>query len=269
MLRGNYFFRLLLLLLILLLLHTQQAACEFNPPDNIEIERTWSMIAYGETVGMIRSVRKVDKSLGRILIKDELASMVGIAPGIQMNAVETSWLGPEGLEKYTSTFKETNKKDIIRVDGELNHKTKLFNMVLRMNETDPPYPVEFMKDNDYHWSTAYIALGRLNLVESKKYQKKILDIYHLESRDVEVEYLGMEKTEQGGHTFNCHILRFDYGSLKGTFWLAEDELGYFLVKEHAVATEGPFKLFLDEYEKRPLNTSKSTTKKKKNQDFAF
>ncbi|WP_282170433.1 hypothetical protein [Ruegeria atlantica] len=44
-----------------------------------------------------------------------------------------------------------------------------------------------------------------------------------------------------------------YGHVNGTIWIAEDELGPFLVYEDAVATEGPFELILTEYARTEAN----------------
>ena len=239
----------------------------FDPPDDIKIERTWTMIAYGESIGMLRGVSQVVRKGGKKLVENKIGGMVGIAEGVQLNSNETVYLGPGGVEIFEAFYQEVNRSDRIVVKAKLIDDIMTFDII--MKEGDPVYSEDFVKDIDYHWSTAYMDVGRQGFQKGHNFEKKILDIYALKSKVVRGSYLGTETLKQGGHQFECHKMTFDYGDVKGTFWMAKDDLGWFLVKEEAETGGVPFQMYLDEY----IITKKSTEPSRKEQttgkDFGF
>ena len=250
--------------LLLLLAHAPDARSAFDPPKDLVIERTWSMIVYGEVVGMIRATRDVRTTGGRPLIRYHMNSMVGVEQGKQINSQETVWIGPAGMEIYKGVFKETGQEAAIHLDGRLTGDT--LKMDIRMAPDQPAYPVSFVRNVDYHWSTAYMDFERMNFQKGVQLKRKILDIYSVESKDVTATLLGTETVKQGGRSIRCNKIKFDYGDVKGIFWMATDELGHFLVKEEAESHGVPFKLVLDEYRKETAGKRKKPEPKK---DFGF
>ena len=246
---------------------TSLAWAEFNPPSDITIERTWTMVVQGESVGMLRGEAQAVTVDGKILVKNRIGGMVGIAPGVQLNSVETVWVGPDGVEIFKGTFQETGSPDKITIDAKLSDDIFTFDLVMKPG--DPVHSEGFVKDLDYHWSTAYMDVGRQGFKKGEPFEKKILDIYALKSKVVKGLYMGTETVKQGGHSFQCSKIKFDYGDVKGVFWMARDELGWFLVKEEAETEGTPFQMYLDEYtrKKKKAVTEKADNKNKK--DFGF
>ena len=150
------------------------ARAEFNPPRNIEIERTWSIIAYGESIGVIRGTTNVETIDGKLFVKQKFSGMVGIREGVSLHSDETVWIGPNGMEKFKGIFQETNSQDKSSMDAKLEDSLLTFS--LTMKQGDPVYTESFTKDIDYNWSTAYIDVGRQGFEKGKPFKKKILDI---------------------------------------------------------------------------------------------
>lgn len=111
----------------------------------------------------------------------------------------------------------------------------------------------------------YFDVNKLKL--SKKMQvKKMYDLYGMELRNNKLTKLGEEKLALVGQDFDCTMVRFDYGLIKGKLWFAKDPAGNaFLIKEEAQSQEyGPFDLDMTDY-----NTSKPTEQKTEEGDFGF
>ncbi|TKG97108.1 hypothetical protein EYV94_01385 [Puteibacter caeruleilacunae] len=115
---------------------------------------------------------------------------------------------------------------------------------------------------------AYIVffnIDELNL--SKKMQiRKMYDLYGMELRNNKLTLQDKETIELAGQKFECSIVKFDYGLIKGKLWFAKGPAdNYFLVKEEAQSQEyGPFDLDLTDY-----NTIKPTTNNHKKEEFGF
>lgn len=238
----------------------------FNPPLDLEIERTWTMMAYGESIGMIRGTTNVDNVEGKLFVKQRFSGIVGVREGVSLHSDETVWIGPEGMEIFKGIFQESGSPDISTMAAKLDDGILSFD--LKMKQGDSVYTEDFIKDFDYHWSTAYINVSRLGFKKDEKFKRKILDIYDLKSKVITGEFMGIESIQQGGHQLECHKIRFDYGHIKGIMWLARDELSWFLVKEEAKSDGVAFQMYLDEYTKRkkgsyqPKETSQTA-------DFGF
>ncbi|MCG8636844.1 MAG: hypothetical protein MI863_23635 [Desulfobacterales bacterium] len=242
----------------------------FNPPGDLTIERTWTMMAFGESIGVIRGITRVEKLDGKVYIRQEFGGMVGVRPGVSLRSTETVWIGPRGMERFKGVFQETGSKEVSTMEARLEDDMLTFDLV--MQEGDPVYSESFVRDMDYNWSTSYIDVERQGFELNKPFKKKILDIYALESREVQGRLLGIETVEQGGHRLECHKIRFDYTEVKGIMWLARDEFGWFIVKEEAESHGQPFQMYLDEYTKKqtadtPKKASGEASGDKK--DFGF
>lgn len=242
---------------------------EFAPAMGVVVERTWTMTAYGESIGMIRGIIKPEKIDGKVLVKYDLNGMVGLEPGVQMNSHEIVWAGPDGIERFKGRFQVVDQPDVTTMDARLNGDSLEFE--LRMKEGDPAYKESFVKDLDYHWSTAYIDVDHQNFVKGKTFNRKILDIYELKTKDIEGVYYGTEKITQSGKTYTCHKIKFDYGDVKGIFWMAQDDMGWFLVKEEAETHGVPFQMHLGENTRRKVtdDDTKSEGAAKPKDEFGF
>lgn len=256
----------LLIVKIMVLGSADPAWSEFNPPCDLEIEKTWSMMAYGESIGVIRGITRTDTINGKVYIKQQFSGMVGIREGVSLHSSETVWIGPGGMAFFKGTFQESGSRDKSTMDAKLEGDALSFD--LTMKPGDLVYTESFIKDFDYNWSTAYIDVYQQRFQKNKRFKKKILDIYELKSKEVTGVYLGTQMVEQGGHRLECHKIQFDYGDIKGIMWLAKDELSWFLVKEEAEGGGVPFQMYLDEYTKKKKETVSQKKASDKN-DFGF
>jgi hypothetical protein len=111
----------------------------------------------------------------------------------------------------------------------------------------------------------YFDIDKLQL--SKVTQvKRMYDLYSIELRKNKLSKLGSENLELVGQNFNCTMVKFNYGVIKGKVWFSKDNAGNaFLVKEEAQSQQyGPFDLDMTDY-----NTLKPSSKKAKKDDFGF
>ncbi len=111
----------------------------------------------------------------------------------------------------------------------------------------------------------YFDTERLKL--TKKVQvKRMYDLYGMELRNNNLSKLGEEKITLAGQEFDCFMVKFDYGLIKGKIWFAKDKAGNaFLVKEEAQSQEyGPFDLDMTDY-----NTNKPINSATKEGEFGF
>ena len=159
---------------------------------------------------------------------------------------ETVWIGKDGLVAYNGKFKQDGKDDVTLT-------AKLENGVMNFDAQEKKdgkiYHQEFVPGKDYHWSTIYPNLRNRELIQGKRYKRQILDMSFARLKSIEEVYLGMKEFKLGDQVIDCHVLWFDYGHVNATIWVAEDELGWFLVYEDAQSTDGPFELILDSYTK--------------------
>lgn len=216
----------------------------FDPPRDLVIERSYVMTSGGQKSGSITSVRKVDQDRRLPLIRDDVESAIQIGRDSLVRTDETVWIGPDGLQEYTGVFKDDGKDDV-NINAVL--KDGVLNFDAQDKEGGAVHRQEFVPGTDYHWSTVYLDIRNRELVQGQRYKRKILDVSFARLMDVEEAYLGMKEFRLGDQVFDCHVLWFDYGHLNGTVWVAEDELGFFLVYEKATATEGDFELVLSNY----------------------
>lgn len=102
---------------------------------------------------------------------------------------------------------------------------------------------------------------------SKKTQtKRMYNLYSINLVKNKLSKLGDEKLSIAGKEFECSMVKFDYGEIKGKLWFTKDKSGnYFLVKEEAQHHEnGPFELDLTD-----INYLKPTKKTENTDGFEF
>jgi len=261
-------FNISLMILCLLAVASPVWGGEFNPPMGVVVERTWTMTAYGESIGMIRGIITPEMVDGRVLVKYDLNGMVGIEEGVQMNSHEISWVGADGIERFKGRFQAVDDPVVTTMDAVLKGDNLQFELV--MEEGAPVYRESFVKGLDYNWSTAYMDVDSQDFKKGETFNRKILDIYALKSKDLEGVYYGTEKVTQSGNTYLCHKIKFDYGDVKGVFWMAQDDLGWFLVKEEAETHGVPFQMHIGENTRKKVETEKESDKPGKGKDdFGF
>ncbi len=226
---------------------------DFNPPQNIQIRRTYTMSTDGIVTGKMESTRKVDASKSSLLIKDVAQSLLSFYEPSDTKSEEMFWLGVNGLEEYQGKFKNIKNGDLYFNDFELKGKTLHFNS--SSSKDSDTYKQKFIKGKDYHTATIYIDPTDRELKPGKEYKRKMLDVSFARTMKLKEKFLRMDKFTLGEHTFDCHVIYIDYGHLHGEVWLAQDELGWFLIYEKATATEGSFELVLDSYEKTIIGES--------------
>jgi hypothetical protein len=105
----------------------------------------------------------------------------------------------------------------------------------------------------------------LNLTK-KTQVRKIYDMYSVMLRDNKMSILGEETLDVSGYSFECDIVRFDYGLIKGKLWLSKDPSGNsFLVKEEADSDHyGAFNMDMTDY-----STLAPSEKEKPAGEFGF
>ena len=181
------------------------------------------------------------------------------------------------------TYVNISTEEFTVIDGEMSYFKGEYNMndsitvVMGENDSDEfivsgklpgessfqLWDVKKMKDIDAF--VVFFDIDKLNL--TKKMQiKKMYDLYGMELRNNKLTKLGEEKLTVVGENFDCTMVRFDYGLIKGKLWFAKDPAGnYFLVKEEAQSQEyGPFDLDLTDY-----NTNQPTDNQSQEGEFGF
>jgi hypothetical protein len=217
----------------------------FNPPNNLQVKRTYAMKSSGYKTGEMESIRKVDNTQSTLLVKDDVQSYVGITEDTYVTTKESFWLGAGGVGKYQGEFTDSETKEVTNINFKLQGNTVHFES--KTHKDSKPYKQKFVKGKDFHWSTIYIDPTNRELEKGKEYARKILDVSFARTMNLKEKFLGMKEFKLGEHVFNCYVLWMDYGHVEGEIWVAKDELGWFLVYEDAVATEGPFELVLESY----------------------
>ena len=76
---------------------------------------------------------------------------------------------------------------------------------------------------------------------------RILDTTDLSIETVKVVTRGQEQITFAGQTFLCHVFDIKTSEGQSTYWIAEDLLGPFLVKESGKDTDGNYEIILNEY----------------------
>lgn len=90
----------------------------------------------------------------------------------------------------------------------------------------------------------------LRIKQKEEKQLKILDTSELKVESVVVTAKGSEQITLAGQQFFCMIFYVKAKNGHSTYWVAEDSLGAFIVKEQGKDADGPFALNLYKYEKQ-------------------
>lgn len=81
----------------------------------------------------------------------------------------------------------------------------------------------------------------------KNRKVRILDTTELEIKTYIIEEATPEQIEIAGQVFRCRGFNITKPQGKSTYWLAEDALGAFIVKESGKDGDGPYKIILTKY----------------------
>lgn len=222
----------------------------FNPPKNIQIKRTYAMKSSGVKIGKMESTRQVDTTKDELLIKDIANSLVGLNQAYDSKANETFWISKRGVEEYNGKFTDVKNGKTSTIDFKLEGDVCYFNS--KTPSEVGVYRQEFIRGKDYHWCSIYVDPTNRELKKGKEYKRGLLDVSFARTMKLKEKFLRMDKFKLGKQVFDCYVLYMDYGHVKGEIWIAKDELGWFLVYEDAIASEGPFELILDGYTKTEL-----------------
>ncbi|MDY8136024.1 hypothetical protein [Aquimarina sp. 2201CG5-10] len=227
-----------------------QEDLNFNPPKNLQIKRTYAMSADGVKTGQMEAIRKVDITKSSLLIKDVAQSLLSFYEPLDTKSEETFWLGQKGVEEYQGKF--TNVKNGETFDNRFMLKGKTLHFESKSSTESKTYKQKFIKGKDYHTATIYIDPTDREMESGKEYKRRMLDVSFARTMKLTEKFLRKDTFTLGEHTFECHVIYIDYGHLHGEVWLAQDELGWFLIYEKATATEGSFELVMDGYEKTKI-----------------
>lgn len=219
----------------------------FTPPKGLTITREITMLAEKHEIGYMKSVRSVDDSANSILIKDKRESKIGVAVGIDVDVKETVWSDTKGLFRYQGEYDETLRSDLMKINA--IRKNGVLNFAYKPHGKEEFVNQNLIPNKDYNWTTLFFEFRNRELQPGKLYNRMLLDVVVGESKPVKEMYLGMKEYKIGEHVLDCHVIWLDYGHVDAIIWVAEDELGPFLVYEKAIATEGTFELILSKYKK--------------------
>lgn len=227
-------------------------ALRFDPPLNLEVQRKYSMKSGGFEIGRMESVRRADTAGPSVRIKDVVSSLVGFEAAFDSKADEVFWFDADGVIEYTGKFTDVKSGEVSSVDFHVESGVAHYRS--QSPAESRPFNQKFVKGKDYHWTTIYVDPTDRELEKGKSYKRRVLDVSFARTKKLKESFLRMEKFTLGEHEFDCHVLHMDYGHVSGEIWIARDELGWFLVYEDAVATEGPFELVLDGYSRRVVQS---------------
>ncbi len=76
---------------------------------------------------------------------------------------------------------------------------------------------------------------------------KVLNTAELTIETLTLEEVKQEQLELSGQTFNSRVFKATKAKGESTYWLAEDDLGAFLVKESGKDKDGPYEIILKKY----------------------
>lgn len=220
---------------------------EFNPARDVRVERNIIMTTNKHKIGYMKSVRAVEEGLSGAMVRDDVNSEIKVHWAVTVKSQETLWIGQNGLQRYQGQHDETFKSSPMIIDAELKGGVLEFNYKAAGEDTSTR--PEIVKNGDYHWASMYFEFRTRDLEPGVTYDRRLLDTVNGITRPLKEKYLGMRYYKVGDRVLDCHVIWFDYGHVNGTIWIAEDELGPFLVYEDAIATEESFELTLTEYTK--------------------
>jgi len=214
-----------------------------------EFQSTYQMEAGGYPFSSIECVRKTTIKDGK-KVSVENANGIAYIPnedGTTSNSTseETVSFNEQHILSYKGKFTENDQTTTMEAhvnDGKLY-------LMGRMSENDLALTQDF-ELTGFDFTTAYVTPNFFKDADKKKVTKNIFNFYGPEIRPNNLEFLGKETVEMVGQTFECEKVTFDYEIIKGTMWIAKDDVGYFLVKEEAESAEyGPFQMKLTSYNK--------------------
>ena len=78
-------------------------------------------------------------------------------------------------------------------------------------------------------------------------QLRLLDTETLEINRYSAEYLGEEELNAAGQIFHCHVVSLKTKKREMTYWIAEDELSAFIVKERGKDDGVAYEIVLESY----------------------
>ncbi len=102
--------------------------------------------------------------------------------------------------------------------------------------------------NTFDTTTTQLASFLMN--KPKGLQKetfKVLNTAELTIETLTFEEVKQEQLELSGQTFNSRVFKATKAKGESTYWLAEDDLGAFLVKESGKDKDGPYEIILKKY----------------------
>lgn len=168
---------------------------------------------------------------------------------------ETTLVHDGKILLYNALFDENGEKTEMRAYSEDGW------LILEGKTKDEDFATwNTIEEDKYDLSVANIPFDLLQLTEEESV-RKILDLYSAQVKDNKMKILGKETLTVDEKKFECDIVAFDYGEIRGTMWIGKDELGYFLVKEDAKSDIGDFQMLLDSYTEKEKN--------KKETEFGF
>ena len=257
--------RTLFLSVISIIACTLPAIANTTSTDTLYLNTTHVMTVEGEIISNSITNRMCYQLDGSQVLEEKVVTNMSYPMENGETYVNISTEEFTVIDGEMSYFKgEYNMNDSITVVmGEYDGDEWIVSGKLPGHSSFETWDVKKMKDIDAF--VVFFNMDKLNL--TKKMQvKRMYDLYGMELRNNKLTKLGEEKISLAGEDFDCSMVRFDYGLIKGKLWFAKDPAGnYFLVKEEAQSQEyGPFDLDLTDY-----NTSKPSNNQNSEGEFGF
>lgn len=153
------------------------------------------------------------------------------------------------------TKKEKDEEDVVNLSSEVAAQTipyagvALTVLGLLAGNGDSEGELRILLNS---FDTTLFQLPSVLLLEPnglKNKKVRVLDTSQLETKAYMIEEAAPEQIEMTGRGFRCCVFNITKPQGKSTYWLAEDALGAFIVKESGKDDDGPYEIILKKYDK--------------------
>lgn len=218
-----------------------QVSLPASQDPDVQVRMQYRFLLEGEKVGTIRTTRK------RLATKDQQASAVINdsdmkieIPEARYALVATSHAVTIGgvIERYRVDTVENG------VSSRVVAKRESPAMVIERVVGDKPRRFT-VPMSEFDGTTAEFPEGALDAGAMKSL--RILDLDEIAIDKVAVKNVGQETIAVEATSFVCRVIEFKGKKERGRRWVAEDSLGFFLVKEMGTSRDGLYAIVLTAY----------------------
>lgn len=209
-------------------------------PD-VQVRMQYRFLLEGEKVGTIRTTRK------RLATKDQQAPTVSNDSDMRIEIPEARYaLAATSHAVTVGGVIERYRADTVEngVSSRVVAKREAPAMVIERVAGDKPRRFT-VPMSEFEGTTAEFPEGALDAGATKSL--RILDLDEIVIDKVAVKDVGRETIAVETNSFVCRVIEFKGKKERGRRWVAEDGLGFFLVKEMGTSRDGLYAIVLTEY----------------------